>query len=992
VAVSLLGATTAIRGPEPMATGVAAHLIVQLATSHPPTDLHIVGSGGGGRLSWIGWLPHRVPVAGSDPIRMRVIDGRALPVQPPGAREAHLLVLAGGEEPPPWVDTTVVVATDGTGVIERRTGATEPGGPRTVMAAPLRAVDAARAARHLARWRPVAHDDPVRQPGAVIGLDQLIGPLDHVGALLDRWALDPEAGGIGGLGAPVGMQASGPFTIDLVRDGPHAVIGGTTGSGKSELLRTLVASICAGHPPESVIFVLVDYKGGSAFDGCAGLPHVTTVVTDLDGSRTARVLTAVDAELTRRERWLRQHHRSDLDGAAGLAGRPPRLVVAIDEFATLARDQPDFLPALVDVARRGRSLGLHLVLATQRPAGAMTDDMRANIDLRIALRMVDATDSTDVIGAADAARIPADRPGQAAMRRGGGPVEGFQAATATSGPSSDHEAALDVRWIPDPGADPRPGPPAAASPSPLQRLESTARAAMARSGRSPARPIWPPELPTELSPLDLDEDVPGGERGRLGRRHRAGDPDTDAPAWATVGWADDLTAIRHQPCDWAPARGALALSGTHGSDMAGVITGVVAAVHRQLGPCHVYAADGTGELDGWAGSDPVAAVVRAEARDGMRRLVDRLERELRRRDRKPGLHLVLLAVHHHPAVAGALDDLDGLRLLDRLHRIVAEGPEHGIASIVSTPRPGVLPTVLGGAAARRLVLHLADADDYRLVGLRPPTSPLAPGRALDERGMDVQLARLEPAHLAPVTTAATIDRPRRLAPLPTVVPARPGPTDSGRDPWLLPVGVDHDGPVAIALSRGSATVVAGPPGSGRTTALQTIATGAEQRGTQVLTVHPADGLAEGPRADTVDELGRLLAVISGRRRDSGEPAAERSSARPGPARRLLIVIDDATELEDPDGTLAAMVRGRLRPAAVRLVLAVDPLDARAAYGHWTASVRRGRCGIALHHDPDEDRDLWALPLPPAPTERRPPGRGLLLRDGEDAVEIQVARP
>jgi hypothetical protein len=100
-------------------------------------------------------------------------------------------------------------------------------------------------------------------------------------------------------------------------------------------------------------------------------------------------------------------------------------------------------------------------------------------------------------------------------------------------------------------------------------------------------------------------------------------------------------------------------------------------------------------------------------------------------------------------------------------------------------------------------------------------------------------------------------------------------------------------------------------------------------------------------------------------------------------------VDDADDVEDPDGTLTGLARGRLRPEGVRLVVALDPVEARASYGHWTSSLRRCRGGIALHHDPDEDRDLWAMPLPPTPNGRRPPGRGLLMSDREDAVEIQV---
>src|SRR5690606_24519484 len=128
-------------------------------------------------------------------------------------------------------------------------------------------------------------------------------------------------------------------------------------------------------------FVLVDYKGGSAFDDCARLPHVVGMVTDLDEHLGERALRSLEAELTHRERLLRQAASPDLPAylkAGAPLGPLPRLVVVVDEFATLANELPDFLGALVGVAQRGRSLGVHLILATQRPQGAVNANIKAN--------------------------------------------------------------------------------------------------------------------------------------------------------------------------------------------------------------------------------------------------------------------------------------------------------------------------------------------------------------------------------------------------------------------------------------------------------------------------------------------------------------------------------------------------------------------------------------------------------------------------------------
>ena len=168
--------------------------------------------------------------------------------------------------------------------------------------------------------------------------------------------------------------------MDLRADGPHALIGGTTGAGKSELLQTLVASIAASHTPERVTFLLVDYKGGAAFKECVDLPHTVGMVTDLDGHLVDRVLVSLRAELRRRERVLHHHGAKDileLERRDPL-NAPPALVLVVDEFATLAKELPGFVDGVVSIAQLGRSLGIHLILATQRPAGAINDNIRAN--------------------------------------------------------------------------------------------------------------------------------------------------------------------------------------------------------------------------------------------------------------------------------------------------------------------------------------------------------------------------------------------------------------------------------------------------------------------------------------------------------------------------------------------------------------------------------------------------------------------------------------
>src|SRR5690606_28875586 len=234
----------------------------------------------------------------------------------------------------------------------------------------------------------------------VTGID-----LDSSESLLQRWNTTPRRSFI-----TVGATAESEFAIDLAKDGPHALVAGTTGSGKSEFLQTLVVSLALANRPDAMNFVLVDYKGGSAFADCARLPHTVGMVTNLDARETERALASLDAELKRRERVLRDDigakdvdaaWEKDADAAArlGLA----RLMIVVDEFAELKTELPDFINGLVRIARVGRSLGVNLVLATQRPSGVVTPEMQSNINLRIALRVTDRADSSDIIGVPDAA-------------------------------------------------------------------------------------------------------------------------------------------------------------------------------------------------------------------------------------------------------------------------------------------------------------------------------------------------------------------------------------------------------------------------------------------------------------------------------------------------------------------------------------------------------------------------------------------------------------
>ncbi len=247
------------------------------------------------------------------------------------------------------------------------------------------------------------------------------GAADMIVRALSRWS-DPEAPVDPGVDS---VDDESPFSvvlgdddrgravrIDIVRDGPHAVVVGCTGSGKSELLSRWVTELAKRVDPTCLNVLAVDYKGGSTSDGLAALPHTVGVLTDLDDATVSRVVAALRDEIRRREQRLRDLAVRSIDDCR--SGEIPRLLVVVDEVAALRARSPELLQELLNVAQRGRSLGIHSILATQRPQ-SLTADILGNSDVRVVLRVLTTSDSVDLLGSEVAATFTRHRPGRAAV-------------------------------------------------------------------------------------------------------------------------------------------------------------------------------------------------------------------------------------------------------------------------------------------------------------------------------------------------------------------------------------------------------------------------------------------------------------------------------------------------------------------------------------------------------------------------------------------------
>ncbi|RAN79292.1 hypothetical protein B5P43_15370 [Bacillus sp. SRB_336] len=261
---------------------------------------------------------------------------------------------------------------------------------------------------------------------------------------------------------PVGRSVTGHEKFSFADDGPHLLVGGTTGSGKSEFLRTLAGSLALTHSPADLQFILIDFKGGAGLRPLQKFPHTSALITDLDGRGMDRLLASLRSEIRRREAVLNQAGTSDADayragpGALGTitsvdverGARMAHLVIIIDEFRVLVDQYPDAMTELMRIAAVGRSLGIHLVMATQRPQGAVSADIRANVTSSVCLRVQTAFDSQDVIGSGVAAFIGVYTPGRAYISRAGGPPTEFQSATLRLPAAPRH-----VRPVAEPAAE-----------------------------------------------------------------------------------------------------------------------------------------------------------------------------------------------------------------------------------------------------------------------------------------------------------------------------------------------------------------------------------------------------------------------------------------------------------------------------------------------------------------------------------------------------------
>jgi DNA segregation ATPase FtsK/SpoIIIE, S-DNA-T family len=1011
----------ALTGPPAGTRALARSMLCELAAFHAPDDLRVMLAvhppTAGPAWAWMRHLPHaRDPTAATDPTAaphlVAVVDatgggGGAGPSGNPRRPSAPgrpvrratveellersvsdgvtVLWLAGTTADEPS-ELSLRVRLDDQGFATLLE--TVPGGRRVtgIRADAAGVASCETIARRLAPLRLHRPPPAAARAGPARLLD-LLDPDDPVSGL-------PAGPRPGLLRVPVGVTpAGGPLVLDLKEAaeggiGPHGLMVGATGSGKSELLRTIVAGLAATHPPEQLAFVLVDFKGGAAFADLAPLPQVAGLITNLQSDLTMvdRASAALQGELARRQRLLHlAGNQPDLRAYTARQAADPRLeplpslLVVVDEFGELLAARPGFLDLFSAIGRVGRSLGMHLLLASQRLDEGRLRGLDSHLRFRICLRTFSAAESTAVLGVPDAHHLPA-APGSALVKVDASPPVPFTAALVSTARS-------------DPGHR-----------SDLEVLVGDLHGA----GR-PVHQVWLPPLAADvtLDPL-LGVAEPGWLRVPVGLVDRPLDQAQEPLVLDLSGSAGHLAVVG------APRTGKSTLLAT--------IVAALAATHP-ADEVQVYAVDlGGGLLHRLRELPQLGAVCGPREAERVHHLLRELrslvvERERRFRDlgvesmaawhelRRGGLDLggygeVFLLVDNWGAFVREWPELEAA-----VTELAAVGLHHGVHLVLAANRWAELRPGLRENLGGRLELRLNDPLESEHGRAAAAGLPELPGRGLTPAGLQFQVA-------LPGPTQAVLDRTRpgrggQAAPplrlLPTLVGEAALPAT--QSPPGMPFAVEEHRLEVVRLDLFEGPphlLVLGDAECGKSSLLRLLARGLAARHppeeVALLVVDPRRGLRD---LATLPNLAgyactpaAVVQAVDQLRRDLLDRAPAGPDLPPGQPDRVrprqVLLVDDYDLLPAAAGSPLLPLLDLLglgRELGLQLVLSRRVAGAaRAAFEPVFQRLRElGSPGLVMSGDPGEGPLLAGQKASPLP-----PGRGLFVHPRRPPTLVQVA--
>ncbi|MCR8935855.1 type VII secretion protein EssC [Brevibacillus laterosporus] len=561
------------------------------------------------------------------------------------------------------------------------------------------------------------------------------------------------------LPVPVGVRTGGKKILLNLHDkierrghGPHGLIAGTTGSGKSEVIQSIVASLAVHYHPHEMAFLLIDYKGGGMSNTFRDLPHVVGSITNLDDRLLERAMVSLRAELIRRQKILNEagdlQHIDEYYETAWRTTHPlPHLVIIIDEFAQLKKEHPEFMNELISIATIGRTLGVHLILATQKPGGVVDDKIWSNARFRICLRVQDDADSREMLKIPDAAWITT--PGRGYLQVGsneefdllqfawsGAPYHADQKrneneleiyAISLSGKRTKCEIQENVNINRTRKQKKQ-----------LQVLMEYLAGIAEQEGISRLPGPWLPPLPQQLSLEDISDCTYGWN----GREWVAGVPNLSA----IVGLVDDLANQRQEPLLVSLEDGHLPIYGMPGTGKTTFLQTFLFSLTTRHSPehLHLYLLDFGRTLRDFSYLPHVGSVILDNESDKIKRLFHYLLQEVsRRRELLANSGVKTLRAYQMstgitvPRIVVCIDGYLNFRNQyayenDQLEQLLREGGSVGLSFVVTANRITDILEKIRSNFSLGVAFELSDPSDYYFAVGRPTKPPvhLSAGRGL----------------------------------------------------------------------------------------------------------------------------------------------------------------------------------------------------------------------------------------------------------------------